>query len=120
MSRIISEIICNFAVRRTDTNMTTADIKISELPEEVTEDLVKDISRLEPFGASNPSPLFVIRDFKLSEKKLMGPNHDHLKLMVEKNGITLPAIWWSVGDINLKKGDTLDIAFSPNLLLMLF
>ena len=41
MSRIISEIICNFAVRRTDTNMTTADIKISELPEEVTEDGLK-------------------------------------------------------------------------------
>ena len=41
MSRIISEIICNFAVRRTDTNMTTADIKISELPEEVTENGLK-------------------------------------------------------------------------------
>lgn len=95
------------------TPVINIDLEIE--PEEVTEDLIKDISRLEPFGASNPSPLFAIRDFKLSEKKLMGPNHDHLRLTVEKNGMTFNAIWWSVGDINLKKGDTLDIAFSPNL-----
>ena len=88
----------------------------SELePEEVTEDLIKDISRLEPFGASNPSPLFAIKDFKLTEKKLMGSKQEHLKLIVEKNGMVFNAIWWSFGDIGLKKDDMLDIAFSPNL-----
>mgnify|MGYP002623454999 CR=1 FL=1 len=84
-------------------------------PEEITEDLVKDISRLEPFGASNPSPLFAVKDFKLIEKKLMGSNNDHLRLTVEKDGCQFNAIWWSYGDIGLKKDDTLDIAFSPQL-----
>lgn len=84
-------------------------------PEEITEDLIKDISRLEPFGASNPSPLFATKDFKLVEKRLMGSKQEHLRLTVEKNGQVFNAIWWSFGDIGLKKDDTLDIAFSPQI-----
>jgi len=82
-------------------------------PQEITEDLIKDISKLEPFGASNPSPLFAVTDFKLVEKRLMGSHNDHLRLTVEKNGFQFNAIWWSFGDIGLSKDDLLDIAFSP-------
>ncbi len=82
-------------------------------PEEITEDLVKDISRLEPFGGSNPSPLFAVKDFKLVEKRLMGSKQEHLRLTVEKNGQIFNAIWWSFGDIGLKKEDSLDMVFSP-------
>lgn len=84
-------------------------------PEDLTENLIKDISRLEPFGASNPSPIFSINNFQLKEKKLMGSNSEHLRLTVEKNGLIFNAIWWSYGDIGLKKDDTLDIAFSPQI-----
>ncbi|MCR5265801.1 MAG: single-stranded-DNA-specific exonuclease RecJ [Cyanobacteria bacterium RUI128] len=91
------------------------NIDLEVEPSEVTEDLIQDISKLEPFGASNPSPTFAIKDFKLQEKKLMGSNKEHLKLIVEKDGKVFNAIWWSYGDIALKKGDTLDIAFSPQL-----
>lgn len=84
-------------------------------PDEVTEDLVKDIARLEPFGASNPSPTFAINDFKIVEKRLMGSNNEHLRLTVQKDGQIFNAIWWSFGDIGLKKDDTLDIAFAPQL-----
>ena len=84
-------------------------------PEEITEDLIKDISRLEPFGASNPSPVFAVKGFTLQEKRLMGSNKEHLRLTVEKDGKVFNAIWWSYGDIGLKKDDTLDIAFSPQL-----
>ena len=95
------------------TPVVNIDLEIE--PEEITEDLIKDISRLEPFGASNPSPMFAIKDFKLTEKRLMGSNNEHLRLTVEKNGLTFNAIWWSFGDIQLKKDDYLDLAFSPNL-----
>ena len=84
-------------------------------PDEITEDLVKDISRLEPFGASNPSPLFAVKDFRIKEKKLMGETNDHLRLTVEKDGQLFYAIWWSYGDINLEKDNTLDIAFTPRI-----
>lgn len=84
-------------------------------PNEITVDLVKDIARLEPFGASNPPPLFSVSGFNIKEKRLMGSNNDHLRLTVEKDGVVFNAIWWSYGDISLKKDDTLDIAFAPQI-----
>lgn len=95
------------------TPILNVDLEIE--PEDLTENLIKDISRLEPFGASNPSPIFSINNFQLKEKKLMGSNSEHLRLTVGKNGLIFNAIWWSYGDIGLKKDDTLDIAFSPQI-----
>ncbi len=82
---------------------------------DVDASLVEEISRLEPFGASNPSPTFVVRDLKLKEKKLMGSTKDHLKLIVEGPNAPIDCVWWSRGDIPLIAGDKLDIAFAPQL-----
>ena len=77
--------------------------------------LVEEISKLEPFGASNPSPSFVLKNLTLKEKKLMGANKEHLKLKIDTpNGIK-DCVWWSRGDISLIAGDKLDIAFAPQL-----
>ncbi len=93
----------------------TLDIDLEIEPSDVTIDLVRDIAQLEPFGASNPSPTFVIKDFTVVQKKLMGANKEHLKLTLEKNGESFDAIWWSKGDISLKPSDTLDVAFAPQI-----
>ena len=91
------------------------DVDLEITAEDITEDLVKDIARLEPFGASNPSPTFAVKDFVLRQKKLMGANKEHLKLIVEKDGMPFDAIWWSKGDIGLENGASLDIAFAPQI-----
>ena len=75
--------------------------------------IVDEIAKLEPFGASNPTPVFAIKDFTLKEKTLMGENKNHLKLKVQKNDTIYTCIWWSHGDISLIAGDKLDIAFYP-------
>lgn len=77
--------------------------------------LVEEISKLEPFGASNPSPAFVVRNLVLKEKKLMGASKDHLKLIVETPNGKMDCVWWSRGDVPLVAGDRLDIAFAPQL-----
>lgn len=84
-------------------------------PEDISISTVEEIKQLEPFGASNPQPLFVVKDFVLKDKKLMGSNKEHLRLAVEKDERSFNAIWWSRGDIPLKAGDSLDIAFYPQL-----
>lgn len=91
------------------------DIDLEITPEDITENLVKDIARLEPFGASNPAPTFVVKGFILKRKKLMGANKEHLKLIIEKDGMLFDAIWWSKGDLGLSAGAKLDIAFSPQI-----
>jgi len=85
-------------------------------PNEVDGNLVSDIERLQPFGAANPNPVFVLRNVTLNQKKLMGSNKNHLKIVVEDtNHDTYDCIWWSKGDISLVSGDKLDIAFCPQI-----
>ena len=89
------------------------DMEIS--PEDVDISLVEELSKLEPFGMSNPSPTFVINNLNLKEKKLMGSTKEHLKLILEWANGTLDCIWWSRGDIPLLRGDRVDIAFAPQI-----
>ena len=77
--------------------------------------MVGEISKLEPFGASNPSPVFAIKDFILKEKTLMGENKNHLRLKIQGKDSIYTCVWWSHGDISLIPGDKLDIAFSPKI-----
>ena len=81
---------------------------------EITPDLTDELSKLEPFGASNPAPVFSLCGAKLKQKKLMGNNKNHLRLTVEKDGKELTCIRWKDGDINLDIGAELDIAFHPS------
>ncbi|MGN1154353.1 MAG: DHHA1 domain-containing protein, partial [Candidatus Gastranaerophilaceae bacterium] len=77
--------------------------------------MIEELKQLEPYGAANPQPLFILKDLILKEKKLMGSNKEHLKLIFEKDGQIFNAIWWSKGDISLNKGDAADIAFFPQI-----
>lgn len=84
-------------------------------PDDVTVDLVEQISQLEPFGQSNPSPIFAIKNLKIKEKRLMGDNKNHLRLKCIGGSTELTCIRWKDGDISLVQGDPLDIAFHPQI-----
>lgn len=93
----------------------TLDIDCELGVEDLDLSLVDEISKLEPFGASNPSPTFCITNAILKKKMLMGSEKNHLKLFVEKDGKEFQCVRWSLGDIALLEKDTLDIAFSPQI-----
>ena len=84
-------------------------------PKDVTVELVEEISQLEPFGASNPSPIFAMNNLKVIQKRLMGSDNSHLRLNVASNADEFTAIWWKRGDAGLSSGDSLDIAFHPQI-----
>ena len=89
------------------------DMELS--PDDIDINLINDISRLEPFGAGNPPPVFVMKNLQIKQKKLMSANKDHLKLTVQSGERVFDCIRWSQGDIALANGDYLDIAFSPQI-----
>ncbi|MBO5739410.1 single-stranded-DNA-specific exonuclease RecJ [bacterium] len=91
------------------------DIDLELNIEDIDISLVEEINKLEPFGASNPSPTFAVKNLVLKQKKLMGSTKDHLKLIIDTPNGAKDCIWWSRGDIPLIAGDTLDIAFAPQL-----
>lgn len=84
-------------------------------PKDVTTELVGEISKLEPFGASNRNPVFEMNNLKVTQKKLMGTDNSHLRLTVTSGADEFTAVWWKRGDVTLKPGDTLDIAFHPQI-----
>lgn len=91
------------------------NIDLELMPDDIDVDLVEQISQLEPFGASNPSPTFAIRNLKIKEKRLMGENKNHLRLTCQAGTTEFNCIRWKDGDTSLVKGDTLDIAFHPQI-----
>jgi len=96
--------------------LPTLNIDLNLEPGEVDGNLISDIERLQPFGAANPNPIFVLNGLTLLQKKMMGSNRNHLKLVVgDSQDNTYDCIWWSRGDISLINGDKLDIAFCPQL-----
>ena len=89
------------------------NIDLELMPDDITLDLVDQISLLEPFGANNPSPVFAMKNLQIKEKRLMGENKNHLRLTCQAGTSEFNCIRWKDGDISLVKGDTLDIAFHP-------
>ncbi len=84
-------------------------------PNEVTINLINEISKMEPFGAMNPAPTFEMDNLTVKQKKLIGSDNSHLRLTLGKDASEMTALWWSAGNINLNPGDMADIAFHPQI-----
>ncbi len=91
------------------------DVDLEVYPTDINIELVEEISQLEPFGASNPSPVFAMKNLKIKEKRLMGENKDHLRLTVQSGACEFNCIRWQQGDISLVPGDMIDVAFHPQI-----
>ena len=91
------------------------DVDMEVYPTDISVELVEEISQMEPFGASNPSPIFAMKNLKIKEKRLMGENKDHLRLTVQSGTCEFTCVRWQMGDISLVPGDMIDIAFHPQI-----
>ncbi|MFW6081659.1 MAG: single-stranded-DNA-specific exonuclease RecJ [Desulfosalsimonas sp.] len=64
----------------------------------ISENLVDELARLEPFGEKNPEPLFLAQDVEVVFSKIIGERH--LRLMLRQPGSTknktLPAVWFNI------------------------
>ncbi len=95
------------------------DIAIELGANELTLDLVEEISKLEPYGMGNPKPLFMLKDIEVNTNwtKACGSNKTHLKFSGKKNGSYLNGIGFSLAERydNLGNPEQVDIAFTPNI-----
>lgn len=87
------------------------DMELS--PDDITPDLIESLAELEPYGASNPSPVFSLSNCTLKQKQIL--KEKHLKLTIEKDGKSFVCLKWNCAEIPLETGSTLDIAFQPEL-----
>jgi single-stranded-DNA-specific exonuclease len=66
--------------------------------EEFTAQAVGDISRLEPFGYGNPTPLFMFRGLTVRDRGQLGGDGGHIRLRLEKGPVEVEAVGWHMAD----------------------
>ncbi|MFO7957501.1 MAG: single-stranded-DNA-specific exonuclease RecJ [Candidatus Brocadiia bacterium] len=82
--------------------------------------LVREISRLEPFGEGNPQPVFAASGLKVvGNPRVVGSTSRHLAFMVRQNDTTLRAFAMGKADwarpLRERKGEPLSLAFEPSI-----
>lgn len=73
-----------------------AECEVSDVP--LSE--IEQMGRLAPFGMGNPSPRVVIRNAIVRDKRTMGKEGQHLKLMLVKDRATLDAVAFHRGSLS--------------------
>lgn len=87
----------------------------AEIPfNRVTLDLVKEIARLAPFGAGNPTPVLVARNLRVLSSRTVGENAKHLKVKLGTGGLSRDGIGFNLGSVleQVAKAQSVDVAFS--------
>ena len=83
---------------------------------DLTMNLAKELELMEPFGISNPVPCFMLSNARVNAIIPIGGGK-HTKLIVEKDGIKMNAIWFSVNPVDLpfEENDPIDLLFQLNV-----
>ena len=107
----------------TQTVLTDDDLKTkvwidSELPfSRISEKLVGDLEKLEPFGGGNEKPRFALRNVHPANFRVMGRTRNALRMdLYAEDGIVLPGIMFGDADAlkkELETRDRISILFYP-------
>lgn len=92
-----------------------AEMKATELKV----NMIKEISKLEPYGMGNPKPLFIMKDVRVNNNwtKPCGSENIHLKFSGEKDNSFLNGIGFSLAEkfYFLESPKSVDIAFEADI-----
>ncbi len=82
----------------------------------LTEQHVDALSLLEPFGAGNPKPVFLLRSACVLSCGDVGGGR-HLKMKIRRDGVVLDAIFFAANTAacGVSPGDRLDLVFTPQI-----
>jgi single-stranded-DNA-specific exonuclease RecJ len=91
----------------------TLDVDVVIPYDEIDDQLMVELGRMEPYGAGNPEPIFAGLGVTIADTPLVvGKNH--LKLFLKQNGVVLEALAFNRADLatDLHKGQRLNIAYN--------
>lgn len=72
----------------------TLDITYSLQAEQLTEKLIENVERLQPFGMGNPSPVFEVKGVRVQEIKRFGNDREHARITWQNNDAIQTATVW--------------------------
>lgn len=88
------------------------EVQMSDL----TMQLAQEIDAMEPFGISNPTPDFILREATVVRVIAMGGGK-HTKLILEKDGIQMVAVRFGITPLQfgIEESDCVDVLFHLNI-----
>ncbi len=91
-----------------------ADCELSM--KDLTMSFAEEISLLEPFGVGNASPVFVMKNVNVKRISLIGGGK-HTRLILEKDGESVTALYFGVGEgeLDFECGDSIDVLFNIDI-----
>lgn len=92
----------------------TADIELE--PDDISMVAARELFLFEPFGVSNPVPVFIMRGVHVDSASNVGAGK-HEKLILSKDNATFQAMYFrhSVADTDIFENDTVDIMFNLDI-----
>ena len=84
------------------------DIPLRKIPK----DIIKDLDRLEPYGAENPGVIFISRHVNVVRSRPVGKDQSHLKLSLKDGDVFYDAIAFNQGHWAKILPSKIDIAYS--------
>ncbi len=112
------EKINQYAARYLTDDMTAVryEVDCEVTMAELTMTLAEEIDTLEPFGVSNPMPVFMMKDVTVQKIIPLG-NGKHSKLVLYANGYIMQAVWFGMPASRLPVlvGDSADVLFQLNI-----
>jgi single-stranded-DNA-specific exonuclease len=110
--------INNFAERslRLEDLIPSLDIDMVLGLSDLNKEFIRELEKLEPFGAGNPEPLFYTRNLRLKGQPHLFSN-ETLKFWVTDGELTYPAIGFGMGNLkeSLVVADGFDLVYTPRI-----
>ena len=93
-----------------------ADVEIDDFSE-ITEELIENLAKMEPFGNGNPEPVLKIARASVLSMRRMGADGQHVKLSLrDKNGKVLQILAFNAPEEFLREpGDEVSAWFQPTI-----
>jgi single-stranded-DNA-specific exonuclease len=112
--RAVNEYIKANETEETWTHVVQADLELQ--PADVKMKLAEELLLFEPYGMSNPTPVFMMRDVTVVTQRAIG-NGSHVKFRLEKGGILMNAVMFHAGyeAFGYNPGEKIDILFNADI-----
>lgn len=84
--------------------------------QDITEDLVGEITALEPFGSGNPQPVIKSENLIVIDIRRMGADAQHVKLTLELQGVTLQMLAFNAPEhFFVQPGEQVTVWYQPDI-----
>jgi len=94
----------------------TIPLEFEMTPQEITFELVEEITKLEPYGMGNPKPLFGCRGVRGRGARPIGREGQHLAFELGKKERPATALFWNKSAyVNVVNAEAIDIVYVPQI-----